>query len=78
MRWRHGSDSPAVMVAGVGALRVNAGFAFVRWAHGQPQQQRHQHDHHGAAEIFGERELPANQHPKHQAQFPHRVGRCER
>ena len=38
---------------------------------------RHQHDHHDPAEVLGERELPADQHPQHEAELPHEVRRGE-
>ena len=40
----------------------------------QPQSSGHQHDHHDPAEVLGERELPADQHPQDQPQLPHEVG----
>ena len=40
----------------------------------QPQRHRHQHDHHDAADVLGQRELPADQDPEDQAQLPDQVG----
>ena len=34
---------------------------------------RHQRDHHDPADVFGERELPADQHPQHQPELPHQI-----
>ena len=38
---------------------------------------RHQRDHHDPADELGERELPADQDPEHQAELPDEVGRGE-
>ncbi len=66
-----------MLVAGVGLLGVLAGLRLQARRDERPQQQRHQHDHHDAADVLGERELPADQHPQHEAQLPHEVGRGE-
>jgi hypothetical protein len=47
-----------------------------------PQADRHQGDHHQAADELGHRELPADEDPEHQAELPDQVRRgeleCER
>ena len=43
----------------------------------QAQQQRHQHDHHDPADVFAERELPADQDPQDEAELPDEVRRGE-
>ena len=66
-----------MLMAGVGLARVLAGLLLELRADEQPQQHRHQHDHHDPADVLGERELPADQHPQHQPELPHEVGRGE-
>ena len=66
-----------MLMAGVGLLRVLACLLLERAADEQPQQHRHQHDHHDPADVLRDRELPADQHPQHQPELPHQVRRRE-
>ncbi len=66
-----------VLVPAVGRERVRARLLLQPRRDEQPQHQRHQDDHHEAAEVLGERELPAEQHPQHQAELPDEVRRGE-
>ena len=40
-------------------------------------EQPHEHDQHDPADELGERELPADQHPEHEPELPHEIGRGE-
>ena len=66
-----------VLVAGVGAERVLARDLLVAARDEDPQQRPHEGDHHDAAEVLGEGELPADEHPQHEAQLPDEVRRGE-
>jgi len=61
-------------VMSVGALGVRAGLLLERWGDEEANQEGHQDDHDQAAEVLGQGELPADQHPQHEAELPHQVG----
>ena len=74
---RRGGRGQVMVAVVLHALRVLARAGLRGRRHEQAQRQRHQRDHHHPAEVLGERELPADQHPQHEAQLPHEVGRGE-
>ena len=66
-----------VLVAGRRPARVLARLRLEPGRDEQPQRDRHQRDHHDAAEVLGERELPADQHPQDEPELPDEVRRGE-
>ena len=66
-----------MLVTAVRALRVLARPLLQLRRDEKAQRQRHQHDHQRPADVLGEGELPADQHPEHQPQLPDQVGRGE-
>ena len=78
-RWRQDICSPAAWCW----WPVSASCAWRRAASSSvrrdepPQQHRHQHDHHDAADVLGEGELPAEQDPEDEPELPDEVGRGE-
>jgi hypothetical protein len=73
----HLAAGAVMLVAGVGADRVRAGLLLELRAHEQPQQRRHQHDHHDPADVLGDGELPPDQHPDYEPELPDEVRRGE-
>ena len=63
-----------VLVAGVGLLSMPARLLLEPGRDEHAHEERHQDDHHQPAEVLGQGELPADQHPEHEAELPHQVG----
>jgi len=73
----HPPTNAVVLVSGGGLPRVLARGGLEPRCDERAQKERHQGDHHEAADVLGKRELPADQRPEHEPQLPNEVRRRE-
>ena len=65
-----------MLVPAVGLQGVLARLLLQTRRHEHAQQSGHDRDQHQPADELGERELPAEQHPDHDPELEHQIGRA--